>query len=919
MGIDFLAEAEVQLFSMLVEPLRLLIHRLPKNVAEDSSAIDELIEQLDFVDMALVRIVGEDASGNNELVRFVRSARCVVACSLLDEVSKPSTEEVRRARKNILALADSQSTGRELGMVMTNFAGAKSLMAKAKDHCAGCLADQNATELYEIAASRFEKGMGAAFDDLQGWLMKGNAGSPHDCNSSLDVMSITSTMAADALNSLSMWSTAALRRHLEILGNLISVGMEVVRLWIIVEARAVESALRVAFSSLGQASDDGTNPDAHLAAAESAGSMDETLADVVAEGSGVAGLTMGGGHGTGASQADGNTPSFTAAPLSDAAALERALRALLAGADHMRSLVEAIRKCYDVAKQRAGAMFTDMVEDRCLPQAVKNDCEIAFDSLQNLMNYTICAIQLVKSQVDDSLNFGCALDLGSEHFDCLAMFCKAHEDHLRRSLPTIDMQFDPIVPFASVARPLANRFNKFVDKTGQDIFDAHSTKSMNFWLQKMLDDKVTINAVHGDRLHEMSADKMFPLLVPAPPLDKLLPPVPSALEEDTNNQNTDYLSQNRALKMLLTFAERVGFLDIVIPGVHFPDKPGDQPLPLDLASFVLSTICVSIDCSIFAAILHQHLLKPMCDSEDSDTCVVPADPFGSLTDALLALNTRLVSLDSLARPPKAGDFEKAGYQSTFIQIMTIANWVTSMSAYAKRAENFLLNSWAELLRSAIKQTREVCPSWDAAFENSEFQASLAQKILAGKVANFVNAHNRLHSMLTKATSCATNLEIQPRLAEHECTCEVVAVASSTLGSMKTGAMSSQGVDILANFKSHPDGSEYARLFIEKHKAAATSTVPPSFWHQFESLAAHASLSDPIVNTIATKVRKQVVTSPGKTSAASASLASVASVASVSTTASSSSGAASAGVQAVSSVASGEHPTKLRRLIKKTSS
>ena len=93
----------------------------------------------------------------------------------------------------------------------------------------------------------------------------------------------------------------------------------------------------------------------------------------------------------------------------------------------------------------------------------------------------------------------------------------------------------------------------------------------------------------------------------------------------------------------------------------------------------------------------------------------------------------------------------------------------------------------------------------------------------------------------------------------------MAIAVSVLGSAATCVVVCKGVELIEDWKASLDGPSKAKAFIIAHRVPAHSTIPDSFWQEFEDWTQCAMPSKLIVhyNGVAAKQEaEEVATSSG---------------------------------------------------------
>ena len=102
----------------------------------------------------------------------------VARCCLLDSSERPSTKEVRAARRLLLQSVKGDGPVAECSKGMLSYDGPKGLMQLAAEHTARGMDDDAATTAFEVAYKKFEAHFDAAFGDLYAWSFGALGGGP---------------------------------------------------------------------------------------------------------------------------------------------------------------------------------------------------------------------------------------------------------------------------------------------------------------------------------------------------------------------------------------------------------------------------------------------------------------------------------------------------------------------------------------------------------------------------------------------------------------------------------------------------------------------------------------------------------------------------------------------------------------------
>lgn len=285
-----------------------------------------------------------------------------------------------------------------------------------------------------------------------------------------------------------------------------------------------------------------------------------------------------------------------------------------------------------------------------------------------------------------------------------------------------------------------------------------------------------------------------------------------------------------ALDNLTKFAEATSLEQIVLP----PALADHDAIPWTSASVILGIVCIVRDLISAAAYIHENLIMPAADSHKVNLKLL----FSEVPQCLRIMAETLGELDTILMGPAAMSIEKSGIVLCN-PLALIREWKKTMCIDRKRMLDNMLEELMHALSSSVARCTEVTPSWSAIFGNGDFNQALAARLMTSKLEPIVEAHNKLHHMLSQLNSIAKVLEVQPRLQDHPLTSETVAISLATMANSSTAAIVCLGCEVLRH-QGDPSGSAKAEQFLTEHRSREPARpLPDVFWSEFEAMSSLA--------------------------------------------------------------------------------
>ena len=177
-----------------------------------------------------------------------------------------------------------------------------------------------------------------------------------------------------------------------------------------------------------------------------------------------------------------------------------------------------------------------------------------------------------------------------------------------------------------------------------------------------------------------------------------------------------------------------------------------------------------------------------------------------------------------------------------------------------RYPNAIVTCAAQRVGEMEAKTRAALPVWRSCITNESIDEPAALKLLCGKNAAIVKAHNDLYDRLYDFAQCFKSIELVPELESNALSKQDISVARTTLGECKGCSILAQGMDILA-VKDQHGGIRAAKAFVEKN-AEPYSHLPPPFWRELKTCAEYApTLAQTPTKRVSSAVSTSSSTSP----------------------------------------------------------
>lgn len=339
--------------------------------------------------------------------------------------------------------------------------------------------------------------------------------------------------------------------------------------------------------------------------------------------------------------------------------------------------------------------------------------------------------------------------------------------------------------------------------------------------------------------------ELLPFLLESASADSLIPEGFAVAPNASVAELRASQEHNKAFERMVAFIEATSMPAITLPSDL---TPTNNPVDWRSARVVLDLTCIVRDTISVAAILHTKLLMPASASQS----IAEDQLFTTIVWAFKFFGDLLADMEDLLSSAGAIGVETTGVKLK-TPIAIVRSWRALMVIYRNKVNEVILSLFVQVLANYTQKCRDATPTWTACFDGDKFMPQMGKKVMAGRMSQIVASHNKLHSLMLRLNDAARTIALQPRLQDHETTCESVAIAFTTMAAASTAGTVALGIDIL-QLSDNASGSQKARAFIEKHKNSTTAApIPDDFWSELmamSSLAAADDLPDDAASTIA---------------------------------------------------------------------
>lgn len=338
---------------------------------------------------------------------------------------------------------------------------------------------------------------------------------------------------------------------------------------------------------------------------------------------------------------------------------------------------------------------------------------------------------------------------------------------------------------------------------------------------------VNVRTIYGTVLQDKAIEEILPSLLEGACVEAIA----AAREKFERVDDADSMAliatapHNVARHRLENFVEAAGLSQLEVQCKIFAETDISASHALCAASLA----CVVSDFASVASCLHLNFLRQWKGQEP----MADAELFGWCVEAVCALQQLSSSLGEMVLSNDALSIEKANVRMA-TSVAVIREWQVCMQTFVNRVLRHVLEAFVCTIKAATASARSATPAWEACVENGKLNIAMTTKMMSGKLEAIVQAHNRLHMLLSKLNAAAKAMAVAPRLQAHEVTAEPIAVALATMNSATVAATIARGVEILA-LAGEPTGPSQAADFMRCHLNERTKCLPKNFWAEFEAM------------------------------------------------------------------------------------
>ncbi|CAK0844225.1 unnamed protein product [Prorocentrum cordatum] len=736
------------------------------------------------------------------------SVRVVCQCLLPDEKDKPTTADVRAARKFINQNAtstkssdDQRAVVQNIAKSMVGIAPAIFIMEQARRHASKGVEDDAATAIFDKACNRFEESFQEAYTDMELFI---NEPKPEDES---DVMTYAILgkrlkpiidIQTSIISCASRWSPAALKDNIEPVCAAMGNFMELL-------SNGVYGLVSVFHKTVSR-------PLARV--------LDET------------GATKGGAGFAAVSPA-----SKVIAALGDLHATrlqsEEFYKAL-------QTMVLGTTKCAEaLTKRTSDVELAEKLGEIGCAKVLLATLEDNRQNLKDMMDYMGAVVELLPVFVDG----------GSDAlFDATTTNPKTKEhtinlsrlQHQLEGVNTILFHGESTVQDASVFHSISEAFMIFKANFG-DITYHHAAA---VWLAPRVVNMLAfsdleIGAVQDDVLVSTLDAQILGRLVRKPGADDPLPSeVVEALQTTADSDTMlESFTHNKALTALKDFAEATSMTEMRTCGAALADgrQGEDWPVPMHIATYVFDVMCAVRDQFMLATALQHYLIDPTAERKEMfEKSIEPHPSCNIQVNALVLMFSRAKVIDDLVNADAGRSLERDGW-SLRIPLQSLGRWALQMASCAGRCRDAVMAHRMTYLSAVVSECQSTMPQWESIFKDGVLNMKMAIDLLDEKLPPTVASYNRIYQVLGKVSVISKRIELSPPVDKHPTTSSGCAVASTLLAKFYQATVLTQGVNLLGFQSQGPSASTKASSFIKEHQEKKKVQLPDAFWSELKCI------------------------------------------------------------------------------------
>ena len=164
----------------------------------------------------------------------------VIRCSHREEGDRPATDDVRAARKLIVAASSGEAGDpHDFCKAIGVYPAGKTFMRLAHSHASAGIEDEMGYNIWKTASGAFEDAFDGVFHDHVAWMGEGNKGQRQNIKSMTDCLAAIDGYMTSAMSAVGKWSTSALHSKAIEVASSIAVVMQLLRMCSAVAAQCV--------------------------------------------------------------------------------------------------------------------------------------------------------------------------------------------------------------------------------------------------------------------------------------------------------------------------------------------------------------------------------------------------------------------------------------------------------------------------------------------------------------------------------------------------------------------------------------------------------------------------------------------------------------------------------------------------------
>ncbi|CAK0814343.1 unnamed protein product, partial [Prorocentrum cordatum] len=746
------------------------------------------------------------------------SVRVACQCLLPDEKDKPTTADVRAARKFINQNATSTKSSddqrpvvQNIAKSMVGIAPASFIMEQARRHASKGVEDDAANSIFDQACNRFEESFQEAYTDMELFI---NEPKPEDES---DVMTYAILgkrlkpiidIQTSIISCASRWSPAALKDDIEpvcaAMGNFMERLSNGVYGLVSVFHKTVSRPLARVLDEIG-ATKAGEGRDEFLrvpvesvAVGGAAAAKPETQGAVVAVSESI--VEQGGAGFAAVSPA-----SKVIAALGDLHATRLQSEEFY---EALQTMVLGTTKCAEALTKRTGDVeLAEKLGDIGCAKVLLATLEDNRQNLTDMMDYMGAVVELLPVFVDG----------GSDAlFDATATNPKSKEhainlsglQHQLEGVNAILFHGESAVQDANVFHSISEAFVIFKANFG-DITYQHAAA---VWLAPRVLNMLAFSDLEIGAVQALQ----------------------TTADSDTMLES---FTHNKALTALKDFAEATNMTEMRTCGAVLADgrQGEDWPVPMHIATSVFDVVCAVRGQFMLATAPQRYLIDPTAGRKEMfEKNIEPHPSCNIQVNVLVLMFSRAKVIDDLVNADAGRSLERDGW-GLRVPLQSLGRWALQMASFARRCRDAVMAHRMTCLSAVVSECQSTMPQWESIFKDGVLNMQMAIDLLGEQLPPTVASYNRIYQVLGKVSVISKRIELSPPVDKHPTTSSGCAVASTLLAKFYQATVLIQGVNLLRFQSQGPSASTKASSFIKEHQEKKKVQLPGAFWSELKCI------------------------------------------------------------------------------------